>query len=319
MYDCVCCPDPCYQPRWVAPANAAFFVDSARPVTQMRLRWDNTFGIPRPDGSEFWMPRESVNQNIPTGPGFRTGNAKGVNYIARRIDVEEFSMYTEAAAGPFSFFIEIPYRELDPYAADISPNPAIHQSGFGDMNLGTKSLLLDCDLLQIAFQFKTFLPVGNFTKGLGTGHVSLEPSLLFTLKLTPDTYLQAQAAYWIPIGGDDLYQGSIAHNHISINQILCRFLPDVQLIGTLEFSGYSWTVGNYTEANFPSPLLVDPNNPAKGFRPYAVSSTGCAFSVGPGVRLNICDRIDFGVGSQFGLGGNRWADSQVRAEFRWRF
>src|SRR5207302_7902554 len=36
FYDCICCPDPCYEPRWIAVANAAFFVDSARPVTQMR-------------------------------------------------------------------------------------------------------------------------------------------------------------------------------------------------------------------------------------------------------------------------------------------
>jgi hypothetical protein len=93
----------------------------------------------------------------------------------------------------------------------------------------------------------------------------------------------------------------------------------VQLIGTLELSEYSWIAGNFTEAHFTSQVPNDPANPAKGFRPFAVSSSACAFSAGPGVRLNICDRIDFGVGTQFGLGSNRWADTQVRSEFRWRF
>src|SRR5262245_60252437 len=30
LYEGVCCPDPCYEPRWIAAANAAFFVDSPR-------------------------------------------------------------------------------------------------------------------------------------------------------------------------------------------------------------------------------------------------------------------------------------------------
>jgi hypothetical protein len=310
LYNCVCCPDPCYEPHWIGAANAAFFVDSARPVTQMRLRWDNNIGIPRPDRSEYWMARESVNQLIPTGPCTRTGSARGVNYIASTVDIQEFRLYNEVAAGPFSFFVEMAYRELDPAGSALSPNPACHESGFSDMNLGTKSLLLDCDLLQATFQFTTFIPIGNVGKGLGTGHVSLEPALLFTLKLTPDTYLQAETAYWFSVGGDDLYQGSIAHNHLSLNQVLWRFLPDVQLIGTLEASEYSWIAGNFTEAHFVSMVSN---------RPFAVSSSACAFSAGPGVRLNICDRIDFGVGTQFGLGSNRWADTQVRSEFRWRF
>src|SRR5262249_4090772 len=30
LYECICCPDPCYEPRWLAVANNAFFVDAAR-------------------------------------------------------------------------------------------------------------------------------------------------------------------------------------------------------------------------------------------------------------------------------------------------
>ena len=30
LYQCLCCPDPCYEPRWVWEANAGFFLDWAR-------------------------------------------------------------------------------------------------------------------------------------------------------------------------------------------------------------------------------------------------------------------------------------------------
>ena len=79
------------------------------------------------------------------------------------------------------------------------------------MTVGTKSLLFDCEMLQLSLQFLTYIPTGNFTKGLGVGHLSLEPSLLMSLKFTPRTYLQAQLAEWIPLGGDPTYAGAMLH------------------------------------------------------------------------------------------------------------
>ena len=29
VYNCICCPDPCYEPHWTALADSAFFVDAA--------------------------------------------------------------------------------------------------------------------------------------------------------------------------------------------------------------------------------------------------------------------------------------------------
>ena len=43
------------------------------------------------------------------------------------------------------------------------------------MNFGIKSLLFDCEMLQVAFQFRTYMPSGNFTNNLGTGQFSLDP------------------------------------------------------------------------------------------------------------------------------------------------
>jgi hypothetical protein len=318
MYECICCPDPCYEPRWIAAANSAFFVDAARPVTQMRLRWDTMFDIRNADRAEYLFARYRTNPNQlgPGGPCADPNNpGKGLDCIPRKIRLDELSLYTEAAAGAFGLFVEVPYRHIDPTTAAISSMPCCAESGFADMNVGTKAVLLDCELMQLTFQFKTFIPTGSAPKGMGTGHVSLEPSLLWALKLTPDAYLQGQVSYWIPIGGNQLYQANIFHAHLSCNKLLGCPCPGVQVIGTIEANEWSVLGGNYTETAF---LVADPNNPGR-FAPIAVSADSTIFSAGPGVRVVICDKIDVGVGSAFNFTGARWAEEVVRAEFRWRF
>jgi hypothetical protein len=173
------------------------------------------------------------------------------------------------------------------------------------MNITTKSLLLDCDLMQITFQFRTFVPTGNFPKGLGTGHVSLEPSLLTAIKLTPTSYFQGQLSYWFPIGGDTAFQGNVFHYHMSYNRLLWACGHNIQLIGTAELSGWEFLNGSYTD-------------PVTGLALRA-RDVGTVVSAGPGVRLSICNIIDFGVGSAFALTGDRLAAELIRAEFRWRF
>jgi hypothetical protein len=294
LYDCVCCPDPCYEPHWVAAADVAFFQDAARPVTQMRFRWDTGWDMLTPDRAEYFWARQ-------TGP-------LGPNLIVKSLNYRELSLYTEGATDKIGVFVEQPYREVGAHAADISPNPSTTFSGFGDLNIGTKTLLLDCDLLQVSFQFKTFILTGASMKGLGTGHVSLEPALLNTLHLAPDTYMQWELAYWIPVGGDQLYEGNVFHAHMAFNRVLWRLCRDVQIVGTMEFNEWSIVNGNFT-----SPTVLTGGNAT----PERARAT--IFSLGPGARLVICDRIDFGAGTAFSLTGARWAEELVRAEFRWRF
>jgi len=197
--------------------------------------------------------------------------------------------------GKAGIFVEMPYRSLDPEVNE-------HHAGFGDLNLGTKAMLLDCDLYELTLQFRTFLPVASPGKGLGTGHVSLEPSLLGAMKLAPDTYLQAQLSEWIPLGGDSAYEGAVLHYHLSLNHVLLRILPDCPLIGTLEFNGYSFQDGLYTDE----------------FGVAQKSSGDTYLSIGPGLRLIICDKIDFGLGTAFAV-GDHGPDRIFRTEFRWRF
>ncbi len=287
LYECLCCPDPCYEPCWIAAANSAMFADSPRPVSHMRLRWDSGYNFEFPDRAEYFWARAD-------------GDGKGPSPIIpgrSRLRYMEFTYYTEAAAGPFGAFVEIPYRRVENEVYK-------HESGFADMNVGTKSVLIDCELLLLTFQFKTYIPIGQAAKGLGTDHVSLEPSLLWALQLAPDVYFQGQAAYFIPIAGDDIYAGDIFHYHLSLNFTFWRPIPDVQLIASAELNGWSVLDGAYT----------DPVDPAVIQR-----ARDHLLSAGPGMRLVICDKLDFGFGAAFGITENNFAKDLYRAELRWRF
>ncbi len=296
LYECLCCPDPCYQPRWIPIADAAFFVESARPITQQRLRWVSGTDLRVPDRSEYFWAREMITRF----PQFAGGKGPNIRFPYSgevKVYYDDLLLYTEVAASAVSFFTEISYRDIDPLVAN-------HASGLGDMNLGTKSLLYDCELLQLTFQFKTYLPTGNFLKGLGNGHVSLEPSIILNIKCGPESYLQTQVAEWIPIGGDSNYQGSILHCHMSYNHVLWRPIGNVPLIGTLEASTWSFQHGLYTDPTF------GPNAKSSGFT-YV--------SAGPGLRLVVCDRADIGMGTHFSITTPHFASPELRGEIRWRF
>jgi hypothetical protein len=317
LYQCICCPDPCYVPQWTPVADSAFFVDAARPVTQMKLRWDTGLDLKDPDRAEFFWAREGVNQAAIPNCGNTGGFGKGPNCIPRTIDYESLTLVMEAAAGPAGIVIETPYEhfDVDPGAADAlvsGSNRCCPVSGFEDIKIATKAMLLDCELMQLTFQFKTYIPSGDFHKGLGTGHVSLEPSLLFNVRVSADTYVQGQLSYWIPLGGDSVYESDIFHTHWSLNHVLWRPCPGITVVGTAELNEWSVLYGEYTIPDYG--ITINGKT-----TPVAGSAEATMVSAGPGIRAFFCDKIDLGVGTAFALTGNHWEEELIRAEFRWRF
>jgi hypothetical protein len=275
-------------------ADAAFFADAPRPITQTRLRWDTVRNFPFPDRAEYFWAREK-------GAAGPAAFAKGPTGPVAEIDYTQFSLYTEVAVGNFSAFFEIPYRNVDSIPDPVAGN-VVNESGFADIIAGTKSLLIDCPMGQLGFQFKIFTPSGQPVRGLGTGHVSLEPALLLGLRLTRTTYLQTQWAYWIPIGGDPDYAGDIFHYHLSLNQVLWRPSEGLEFIGVAEFNGWSVLDGQFTDA-----------------AGNAIRARTNMFSMGPGIRCYVCKKIDFGLGSTFMTTDASWGDQWVRADLRWRY
>lgn len=298
FYECICCPDPCYEPCWVAAANNAFFTEAARPVTQLRLVYEGQLNRLFPDRAEFFWARDG-NFN---GKGPAVANARG----AALTDNHDFILINEAAIDKFSIETAIPYRQVaSQNTADPTNRTVV--AGFADMSIATKSMFLDCELMQMSFLFRTYIPIGNFLKGLGVAHVSLEPGLLWAVKLTKDTYYQAEIAEWIPIGGDDPYAGGMLHYHNSVNHVLWRPSAAVQFVGSGEFFGYTFHSGQFS-----NPAAVAPTN--------GTGNAGeTALYAGAGLRMVVCDKIDFGTAAAFELTNHVMSEQIYRVEFRWRF
>jgi hypothetical protein len=277
FHNALCCPDPCYKPRWNDAANAAFFTDHARTVTMTRLRWDAGRNLIDPDRSDYFYGKGA----FPGAP------------VPTRVDYNELRLYQEIGGDKFSLFIDLPYRQL-------TTNNRGGAGGIGDLEFGTRTMILDSELLQTTFQFKTRVPTGNPVRGVGTGSVSLEPSLINTVKLYNETYWQSQLAYWFAVGNGN---GSIFHWHNSFNRVLFRPLVDTALIGTFEFVGWTFTGGRFRDA---AGVLRGSNGDTY-------------FTVGPGLRLAMCDKLDVGFGVQFAASDKHFAQRLYRTELRWRF
>ncbi|MGL4553755.1 MAG: hypothetical protein ACRC33_21540 [Gemmataceae bacterium] len=280
VYNCICCNDPCYEPKWIGLANNSFLLDSPRPVTHMKLGADYGWDLRFPDKGETFTKKGTLN--------------------LRKTDYMDAYLYNEAAPTPgFGFFIYMPIRHVDPVNPEISGG-----SGFGDMVIGTKSVILDCELLLATFMFKTFLPTGNSAKGVGTGHVSLEPSMTSALKLTPYSYLQSQLGFRFPLGGDSNFQGSMPYGGLSYNHLLWNCGKDIELIGNLEMTVACLANGKYTDEF--------------GIEQRA-RDLGTFVTAGPGIRLIVCQKVDVGISTSFPLTQESAFGNLLRAEFRWRF
>lgn len=290
LYQCLVCPDPCYQPQWVPAANASFFADYARPRTVTRLRYDNLENMTFPDRNQFWI--QGVTAMRPNGHRI-------VNPMAR---LQQFYVYQEAAGQYGSFFIEYPYRQ-------INQSWAPTQAGFGNLDFGIKSLMFDCELLQVTFQFRTYMPTGNGALNLGDGIVSLDPSILTSLKLGPETYFQGQFGNWIPLGGSSHLAGGMFYSLMSLNQVVAHPTPDSPLIATLEMDVWSFENGGFTAA-------INPNKNSV----YVQKGGGVSyFNIGPGLRQSIGNKVDLGGAITWATGTQHWAQPWFRFEVRFLF
>lgn len=282
LHNALSCPDPCYEPQWIDPANASLFTPAVRPGTYLQFQWDSGANLTQPDRAEyFWA---AIGKRGPSKPETK------VNY-------NELSLYAEVGTNKFSFFINTPYINLHGDENGGAGN-------FGDISIGTKAMIVDSELLQTTFQFMTTLPSGNPSDGTGNGVYSFEPSLIWAVKLYPETYWQSQVGFWMPVGGTPGYMGSVFIFNNSLNHVLCHPMKDTELIGTIESSGWSFTSGGYTDPN--TGLRLSGNNTTY-------------FNLGPGLRLVVSDKLDVGFGVEFALTQDHFASTLYRTQFRWRF
>ena len=265
---------------------ALFDMDSSQPESDLRFQFNAFYHEQDPDRAEFFWAEIGV---------------LGPKLPEPHVDWQAVDTSLELASGKsFSITTEIPLVLVDPVN---NPNTA----GLGDLSVTTKTVLLNGADWQITQYFRTETPTGDAMKGLGTGHVSLEPGFLFQYRWSPETYFHGELKYWFPIGGDPTFGGQVLRYGFGISHLLYEN-DNFAAIPTLEFVG--WTVFDGQQT---SPLGI----------PQMVDTMGI-FNIEPGIRFasdtgGDLGVIDWGVHGSFAVTPNRWYNSALMFEVRFLF
>jgi hypothetical protein len=292
-------------------ASPGGYLDLAAPVTMFSERYDNAFDNNVPDRGEYFYAQCGCYRALGISP-----NAKGPAGINSSVNYQMLTSHIEYAFNSrFSTFVELPAEWVHfSGVATTPPGPAGNSpgnsTGFGDMHAGFKYALIAQPDQFLTFQLRTYIPTGDPTQGLGTGHVSLESGLLYYQRLNDRWIVQAEFKEFAPID-----VSSYASNVLQYGAGLgYRLFQTERLVVTPTLESVGWT------------FLGGQELPANG--PIFHSASGATIiNIKPGVRIGLSD-VDSPSGQQrhsvyFGWGhpitNQRLYQDIFRVEYRFLF
>jgi hypothetical protein len=261
------------------------FIDSAVPMSQVKLLIDANYGDRQPTRAAYLFPKSG----LPGSPGWQTPETN--------VDWQLLTSYIEVAyQGIFSGFLQLPTMWVNPQVND-------NAWGMADIQAGLKVALLSGTGFTSSFEVRGTIPTRT-GPGLSTYHYSVEPGLLFYLQPSELITVEGELRYWIPIDGTD-FAGDIARYGIGISlgqrsydAMWCT--PVIEVIG--------WTVlGGEEMVSMPDGFFVQS---ARG----ETIVNGIA-----GLRFGLGDSADIYVGYGRAFSGDAWQRDLWRLEFRMRF
>jgi hypothetical protein len=268
-------------PNYVAAAaTPGGYLDMAAPVTQFRLRYDDALNNKFPDRGEYVYAQCGCFRSAGV-PG-----AKGPPGLNTSVNYQDVRGYFEYALNPsFSVFAEaavefLHYNSLtsttpnDPNTVGLG-----NTSGMSDMNVGFKYAFIAKPTEYFTFQLRTYIPTGDPGQGLGTGHVSLEPSLLYYKRLTDRWLVQGQLTEWTPVSVSSFASNVIEYG-AGFGYILWR---GENIVVTPTFESVGWTFLGGQQFNATSGLQS--------------ASGDTIVNIKPGVRIGLSD-LDAPSGQQ---------------------
>jgi len=155
---------------------------------------------------------------------------------------------------------------------------------------------------------RTTFNSGNVRKGLGTGHVAMEPGMLFRYKQSELTYWHSELKMTFPIAGDPVYSGPALKWGIGISHLWYE-TDTTAYIPTLEFTNIWILDGQVTP--FPGGVPVD------------VRGDGI-FNLSPGLRI-VRDTggdlgvVELGLNAVLAVGSDGWYDALICMDLRFVF
>jgi hypothetical protein len=261
---------------------APFEIDASSPQNQYRFRIDSVWGFPKPDRAELLFAKPGK------GPAAEPS-----------IDFQDLRAMFEVGSPSFSVGTDIPIRILD---REFGGNTA----GLGDMNVTTKLVLLDGKEIQLTQIFRTYMNTGAASKGLGNGHVSLEPGILARYKWSDNLYWHGQVKYWFPVGSDPAYSGQVLNYGLGWSHVLYEN-DTFALLDTMEFVAWSVLDGQQFDFALGEGVDIDGETALRVF-------PGLRFVFDHGGDLGVSE---LGISGSFRTGGDDWFDGMLRLEARW--
>jgi hypothetical protein len=293
------------------------YIDNAIIGSQIRIRFDAAFDDNFPDRAEFFYAKCSCYRGLPPGPvdpnapGPGPGIPSALNFQQVYLNVEY------APVRRFSLFTEVPVRWIQPQGFVPTPfnfAPFGNQAGLSDVEAGFKFAMLASRSHYLTFQFRTYFPSGDASKGLGTNHYSIEPSVLYYQKLTDRMSVEAQLGDWHPIGGSagipitnsegfagDIFTYGIGPSYQLYRGERVRFTPVIEMFGWRVLGGFQTL----------------PGGPVMGAG-SEVSGTNIV-NIKAGARTSIGAHNSIYIGFGQAVTHDIWYKHLVRLEYRYAF
>ena len=281
------------------------YIDDPVVSSKVRVRFEMGLHSSVPDRAEFFYAKCGCYRGLPSNDPAFDPNAKGpFSDIVGDLNFQQFYVFAEyAATERFSAFAELPLRWIQPQ----TPSGLVNQSGVSDLRAGVKFGLATNEQMSLTAQVKTFLQSGDSRNGLGTGHASVEPGLLYHRNLSDRAAIATQVSLWIPFGGSDgvpttvdgKFAGSVLSYGIGpsievYSSENVSFAPVVELVGWRVLNGYQTTTPS--EAGGTNIVNIK-------FGARATWANGTSIYGGYGKALTDAD----------------WYDDILRFEYRWSF
>jgi hypothetical protein len=265
--------------------SAVSFIDSAIPMTQVKLLIEGNYGDHRPTRAEYIFPKSGVAGS----PGWQTPETN--------VDWQQLTSYIEIAyQGMISGFIELPTRWV---------NPAVNDNDWGmaDIQAGFKVAALNSPGFTTTLEVRGTIPTRS-GPGLGSLHYSVEPGVLIYLRPMETITIEGELRYWLPLSGSD-FAGDIARYGVGVSfgqrsYEALWFTPVIEVVG--------WTVlGGKEMAPTPEGFVI------RGASGETIVN-GMA-----GVRFGFGDMGDIYAGYGRSFSGEAWQHELWRLEFRVKF
>ena len=295
------------------------YIDNAIVGTHFRVRLDAGFNNSAPDLAEFFYAKCGCYKGLataipqafdPNAPGPGPGVPKSLNFQQLYLNAE-FSPHRR-----FSAFVEVPFRWIQPNSfLPIPPFPPFSsQGGISDIRAGFKVAVLASYQRYLTFQLKAYFPSGDPSRGLGTNHYSIEPTLLYYQKLSDRASFEAEMGDWHPIGrsagvpvsGSEKFAGDVFFYGVGPSYELyrgesVRFAPVVELVGWHVLGGFE----------------TMPGGPVFG----AARETGGIniVNIKVGARTSFGNRNSVYAGYGHALSNAEWYTDILRIEYRFSF